>query len=194
MELSKKMKSQFSQRRGEWSTGVKHPGRNEGRESTELVGRPSMSMPRVGSCEARQWDEPWAPALPRRRAESLGGHPQGTCVSDHCQKRLQEQVYVRTGSLEAKLRQQGEQHPLSVGVWGCGDEQRAWRGLRGRQTGGIRRQAGLRSGSAFAFSLQSVSKWLLSLFLASGMECLPHSRCCMNVYRGGGWGWWGKEG
>lgn len=25
---------------------------------------------------------------------------------------------MRTGSFEAKLRQQGEQHPLSVGVWG----------------------------------------------------------------------------
>ena len=37
-------------------------------------------------------------------------------------------------------------------------------------------------------------KWLLSLFLVSGMVCLPHSRCSMNMYRGGGRGWWGKEG
>lgn len=54
MELSKKMSSKFSQRRGEWSTGLKHPGRGEGREGTELAGRPSTLMVRVGPCEARQ--------------------------------------------------------------------------------------------------------------------------------------------
>ena len=37
MELSGKMKSKFSLRRGEWSARVKDPGRDEGGEATEWV-------------------------------------------------------------------------------------------------------------------------------------------------------------
>lgn len=125
MELSKKVSSKFSRRRGEWSTGAKHPGRDEGREGTELVGRPSTLMPRVGPCEAVSGMSHGHPHCSggwqhrgRRRAESLRGHPQGTYMSDHSRRHLQEQVYMRTGSFQAKLRQQGERHPLSGGVWG----------------------------------------------------------------------------
>lgn len=80
-----------------------------------------------------------------------GGHPQGTCVSDTAGEHLQEQVYVRTGSFQAKLRQQ-ESGTLSLGC--VGDAQCAWRDLRAGRLG-VRRGAGLRSGSAFAVSLEA---------------------------------------
>lgn len=86
MELSKKVSSKFSRRRGEWSTGVKLPWTwRRGREGTELVGRPStLVMPRVGPCEAVSGMSHGHPALLRRMAaqrqeEGLrvsGGHPQ----------------------------------------------------------------------------------------------------------------------
>ena len=66
-----------------------------------------------------------------------------------------EQVYVRrrTGSLEGSPGQQ--ESATLLGVWGLSSPQ--WKGPRGRHTVGLRRGAGLRSGLAFALSLQSVS-------------------------------------
>lgn len=72
---------------------------------------------------------------------------------------------AREGSPGAGLREEEDWQlggqPGSIGechsAWGVGTEQPPMEGARGRYTAGLRRGAGLRSGLAFALSLQSMS-------------------------------------